>query len=152
MLPVMATIRQKLSTYAITISTFKRHRHFQKTSHAELFIATLFRYRDAGKFLLHGFVVMPDHVHVLITPAIDQSTSRCIQLIKGGYSYSVREQSAGQVWHSGYHEHRIRDANDFAAQLTYIANNPIRKFIQNHPHIHTAAAYANSLDEPAITS
>jgi REP element-mobilizing transposase RayT len=93
MLFSVATIRQKLSTYAITILTHQRYSHFQRTANAELFIATLFRYRDQGKFQLHGFVVMPDHVHVLITPAIDQSTSRCIQLIKGGYSFATSANS-----------------------------------------------------------
>jgi putative transposase len=73
----MATIRQKQSTYAITILTHQRRSHFQRPANAELFIATLFRYRDSGKFKLHGFAIMLDHVHVLITPAIDQSTSRC---------------------------------------------------------------------------
>jgi putative transposase len=93
----MATIRQKLNTYAITVSTFQQHRHFQKTANAELFIATLFRYRDQGRFQLHAFVVMPDHIYVLITPAIDQTTARCVQLIKGGYSFAAREQAAGQI-------------------------------------------------------
>jgi hypothetical protein len=46
----MATIRQTQSTYAITILTHQRHRHFQRTVNAELFITTLFRYRDQGKF------------------------------------------------------------------------------------------------------
>ncbi len=142
----MATIRQKLETYAITISTFQRHRHFQRTANAELFIATLFRHRDAGRFLLHAFVVMPDHVHVLMTPAIDRSTSKCIQFIKGGYSHAVREQSPGEVWHSGSHEHRIRDADDFAAQKQYIASNPDRKRIAAHPHIHTR--FEDRLDPP----
>jgi putative transposase len=90
-------------------------------------IATLFRYRDQGRFALHAFAIMPDHLHVLITPAIDQSTARCIQFIKGGYSFAVRSQFPGEVWHSGYHEHRIRDEDDFEAQKQYIANNPIRK-------------------------
>ncbi len=142
----MATIRQKLSTYAITILAFQRHRHFQRTANAELFIATLFRYRDQGKFKLHGFVAMPDHVHVLITPAIDQSTSRCVQLVKGGYSFAVREQSPGEVWHSGYHEHRIRDEDDYRAQKQYIANNPVRKRLLEYPHVHTNAKYLCLLD------
>lgn len=137
MLSCMATIRQKQSTYAITISTFQQHRHFQRTANAELFIATLFQHRDKGRFQLHGFVVMPDHVHVLITPAIDQSTAKCIQFIKGGYSFAVREHSAGAIWHSGYHEHRIRDADDYNNQLLYIANNPIRKQYDNYPHVYT---------------
>ena len=142
----MATNRQKLSTYAITILTYQRRSHFQRTANADLFIATLFRYRDQGKFALHAFAIMPDHVHVLITPAIDQSTSRCIQLIKGGYSHAVREQSPGEIWHSGYHEHRIRDENDFAAQKQYIANNPSRKHLYGYPHVHTHTAYDPRLD------
>jgi putative transposase len=133
----MATIRQKLSTYAITISTFQQRRHFQRTANAELFVATLFRYRDLGRFALHGFVVMPDHVHILITPAVDQSTARCIQFIKGGYSFAARSQSHGEIWHSGHHEHRIRDASDFGSQLLYIANNPSRKSFVDYPYVHT---------------
>jgi putative transposase len=136
----MATIRQKQSTYTITISTFQQHRHFQRTANAELFIATLFQHRDKGRFQLHGFAVMPDHVHILITPAIDQSTSRCIQFIKGGYSFAVRDQSPGEIWHSGYHEHRIRDIEDFDNQLRYIANNPAA----DNPHAHTH--HLDSLD------
>ena len=89
---------------------------------------------------------MPDHVHVLITPAIDQSTSRCIQLIKGGYSHAVREQSPGEIWHSGYHEHRIRDENDFAAQKQYIANNPSQEHLLDYPHVHTHTAYDSRVD------
>jgi putative transposase len=140
----MATKRQKLETYAITILTHRRQRIFQRTANAELMIATLFRYRDQGRFSLHAFVVMPDHIHVLITPAVDQSTSRCIQLIKGGYSFAVRQQFPGEVWHTGYHEHRIRDISDFEAQKQYIANNPTRKLLLDYPHSH--AAHTEHLD------
>ena len=145
----MATIRHQQSTYAITILTHQRHRIFQRTANAELMIATLFRYRDQGRFALHAFAIMPDHLQVLITPAIDQSTARCIQFIKGGYSFAVRNQFPGEVWHAGYHEHRIRDEDDFEAQKQYIANNPIRKNSLDYPHVHTC--YASRLDPASIT-
>jgi putative transposase len=87
---------------------------------------------------------MPDHIHVLITPAIDQSTSRCVQLIKGGYSFAVRNQFPGDVWHSGCHEHRIRDIEDFAAQKLYIANNPNRKNHTGYAFVHDR--YAERID------
>jgi putative transposase len=141
----MATIRQKPNTYAITISTFQQHRHFQRTANAELFIATLFRYRDQGRFLLHAFVVMPDHIHVLITPAIDQSTARCVQFIKGGYSFAARDQSPGEIWHSSHHEHRVRDAEDFDNQRQYITSNPNRKSYSEYSHVHTN--YEDRLDQ-----
>jgi putative transposase len=75
----MATLRRQSSTYAIAISTFQQHRHFQRTANANLFLATLSRYRDQGRFQLNAFVVMLDHVHTLITPAVDQSTAKCVQ-------------------------------------------------------------------------
>jgi putative transposase len=133
----MATIRQKQNTYAITILTFQRHRHFQRTDNAELFITTLFQHRDKSRFQLHGFVVMPDHIHVLITPAINESTSKCVQYIKGSYSFAARQQSPGEIWHSGYHEHRIRSGDDFQNHLVYIGNNPARKQYQDYRHVHT---------------
>jgi len=142
----MATIRQSASTYAITISTFQSHSHFLLPANTDLFIATLFRYRDAGKFKLHGFAIMPDHVHILITPATDQNTSRCVQLIKGGYSFAARKRSPGEIWHPGHHEHRIRDNADHQAQLAYIADNPARKNLQIYPHVHTAASYRERID------
>jgi putative transposase len=107
-------------------------------------IAIFFRYRDQGKFALHAFAIMPDHLHVLITPAIDQSTAGCVQLIKGGFSFAVRALYSGEVWHSGYHEHRIRDAADFEAQKQYIANNPVRKMYTDYAHVHTR--YVDRLD------
>jgi putative transposase len=133
----MATVRQHLSTHAITILTHRSNPHFVNPAHAELFIQTLFRYREAGKFRLHAFVAMPDHVHILITPAPDISTPKCIQLIKGGYSNAIRQHILGEVWHSGYHEHRIRDIGDFIAQTRYIAANPARKGLNDCRHVHT---------------
>jgi len=133
----MTTKRLKPATYALTILTHQRQNLFQRTENAYLMIDTLFRYRDQGRFSLHAFVVMPDHLHTLITPAIDQSTARCVQLIKGGFSFSIREQFQGDVWHSGYHEHRVRDPNDFFAQKRYIAANPSRKNLTGHPFVHS---------------
>ncbi|SNS27901.1 putative transposase [Granulicella rosea] len=133
----MHATRQTQETYAITVVAHQRQRHFQRTANADLFIEMLFRYRDQGRFAVHGFVVMPDHIHVLITPAMNVSTARAVQFIKGGYSFAVRKQSPGEVWQSGYHEHRIRDLDDFENQRIYIAKNPVRKKYADYPHVHT---------------
>ena len=141
-------MRLKTQTYAITSITHHRRSLFQRTAIAELFISTVFRYRDAGKFQLHGFVVMPDHIHVLITPASDQTIERCAQLIKGGFSFAVRKEFAGEVWQEDYHAHRVTDGEDFWNQLGYIANNPKRKNLAEYPHVHTAEAHRSRLDVP----
>jgi putative transposase len=139
-------MRLKPQTYALTAIAHQRRRIFQRTAIAELFIATLFRYRDAGKFQLHAFVVMPDHIHVLLTPAPDQAIECCAQLIKGGFSFVVRKEFAGEVWQEGYHAHRVTDSDDLCNQIRYILNNPVRKHLEAYPHIHTAEAYTSSID------
>jgi hypothetical protein len=58
----------------------------------------------------------------------------------------VRELSSYEVWHSGYHEHRLRDVEDLHSQALYIANNPSRKNYAEYPHVHTAAVYQNRVD------
>jgi hypothetical protein len=65
-------------------------------------------------------------------------------IVKGGYSHAARDQSPGEIWHSGSIEHRIRDLADFEAQKRYIAQNPLGANIVNHPHVHTA--HLNSID------
>jgi putative transposase len=132
----------------LTVVTDQTRRILQTDRNANHVIATLFRHRDAGRFQLHGFVIMPDHIHALITPAIDHATSRCVQLIKGGSSFLIGKPATGKIWQDGYHQHRIRDATDYSYQLQYIANNPNRRNYTTFPHVHTMPQYWNLLDVP----
>jgi putative transposase len=145
-IPNMTTRRKSLQTYALTVVTDQRRRILQTDRNANHIIATLFRHRDARHFQLHGFVIMPDHIHALITPAIDHTTSRCVQLIKGGSSFLIGKPATGKIWQDSYHEHRIRDAGDFIYQLQYIANNPRRRSYPTFSHVHTAPEYRDILD------
>ena len=135
------------NTYAISISTFLQHRHFQNEANASLFLKTLCRYREQRKFQLHGFAMMPDHVHLLITPSIDQPLPKCMQLIKGGYSFAIRTITQKEIWHTGYHEHRVRDLSDYDHQLSYMANNPPASHLpKSYLYVHTHPAHASSID------
>jgi putative transposase len=130
-------VRIKPETFVVTAVTHQRQRIFQRNTNADLMMNTLLRYRKAGRFQLHGFVIMPDHIHVLLSPAPDQTIERCIQLIKGGFSFAVRKEFSGEIWQSSYHCHRITDIHDYHNQLQYIANNPSRRNYTDHPHVQT---------------
>jgi putative transposase len=75
------------NTYFLTINTSSGRSLFQVHRLATLFIATLQNYRDQKKFQLHEFVVMPNHVHLLVTPAENVTLERLVQFIKGGFSF-----------------------------------------------------------------
>jgi putative transposase len=133
-----------MSTYALTTATYQRRALFTRTANAELLIEVLFRYRDQGRYRLHGFAVMPEHVHVLLTPAPNQTIERCAQCIKGGFSHEARIQFGGEIWQPGFHEHRIRDQADYFNQLAYIANNPDKRGLRDYTYVHTR--YLDRLD------
>jgi putative transposase len=126
-----------MQTHAITLLTHQRRSLFTRTANAELMLEILFRYRIQNRYLLHAFAIMPDHMHILITPSPEHTLPRCLQFIKGGYSHAIREQFKSEVWHPGHYEHRIRDQEDFINQKHYISKTPERRHLANHPYIHT---------------
>ena len=76
--------------------------------------------------MLYEFVVMPDHIHLLLTPAVEISIERAVQFIKGGYSYRLRKMEKIQVWQGSFTNHRIRDTEDYERHCEYVRLNPVR--------------------------
>lgn len=101
-------------------------RLLQSDRSAILLREILFHYRDEKRYSLHPFVIMPDHLHLLLTPAEDQSLERCVQCIKGGFSHAMRAQTGwgAEIWQRSFHDHRIRDERDYRFHCDYIAGNP----------------------------
>ncbi len=94
------------------------------TANAELFRQVLFDYREQGRFLLHAHVVMPDHFHVLITPAAEVSLEKAMQFIKGGFSFRLKSKM--DVWMRSFNESQISTADKFADCVRCIEENPVR--------------------------
>lgn len=121
-------------TYFVTSSTWQRRRLFVVDSYARLFLKVLYGYRRQGRFQVHAFVLMPEHLHLLLTPSLDVTLEQAIQFIKGGYSHAFGvEFRRGEVWQRGFTDHRIRDAEDFARHRDYIHNNPVARRLVSRP-------------------
>jgi len=113
-------------TFFITTVAWQRVPIFRIEVRARLLIEVLIDYRDQGKYSLHEFVVMPDHIHLLLTPAPNVSLERAVQFIKGGYSYRLRKIEKIQVWQEKFTNHRVRDLEDYEGHREYIRLNPVR--------------------------
>ena len=90
-------------------------------------IDVLRSYARAGKFRLHDFVIMPDHVHVLLTVGTGMTIERAMQFIKGGFSYRLKKEYGclGEVGQRGFSETRVEDQASFLQHREYIAANPV---------------------------
>lgn len=100
----------------------------QSERNANLLIDVLRSCVASNKFKIHDFVVMPNHVHLLMTLHGSMSIEKAMQLIKGGYSYRLRKEEGfvGEIWQRGYSEVRVDDRKSFLAHRDYIYENPVK--------------------------
>jgi putative transposase len=116
---------------------------------ARLFIDVLLHYRQQDKYLVHEFVVMPDHFHLLLTPI--ETLERALQLIKGGFSFRAKKELGfgGEIWQKSYYDRRVRDMSEYLAFRQYIQQNPVKKRlapgVNEYPY--SSAALGFKLDE-----
>jgi putative transposase len=122
---------QETRTYFVTSVTSQRRSLFQVAATAELLQRTILDYRSQGRFLLHAFVIMPDHFHALITPAPDVSLEKAMQFIKGGFSFRLKSKL--EVWMRSFNESQILSAEKFASCVRYIEENPVRRGLVSTP-------------------
>jgi putative transposase len=142
---------QEIRTFFVTSVANGRRPIFKKEEVARLFLDVLQGYRNQGRYLLHEFVVMPDHFHLIVTPAANVSLEKAGQYIKGGFSFRVKKELAFQslVWQErGLTNHRIRDAADYRKHREYIHQNPVKAGLVKSPseYPHSSAFPGMDLD------
>jgi putative transposase len=132
MRPTREPATNNRQTYMVTSETWGRRDLFKREPWARLLIDILYHYRSSA-YLIHEFVLMPEHFHVLITPS--GSLERAVQYVKGGFSYRAKKElgSKMEVWQKGFSDHRIRDAEDYERHVEYIHLNPVRKHLCDKP-------------------
>ena len=125
MRPRRETMRSNDYAYFVSTQTDGRKPFFRHERWARLMLATLDHYDGTG-YQLHAYVVMPDHLHLLLTPF--ESVEKSVQLIKGGFSFRAKRELEwnGEIWQPGFTDHRIRDEEDWQHHLEYIRQNPIQ--------------------------
>ena len=86
------------------------------------------RYFGGERYHLHGWVIMPNHVHVLVTLRDDYSLSGVVHSWK---SYTAQRANKilgrnGAFWYVDYFDRFIRNEKHFATTLDYIHWNPVK--------------------------
>jgi putative transposase len=102
--------------FFVTTNTSMGRRLLQSERNAVLLIEVLRSNVAGGKFQLHDFVIMPDHLHLLMTLPSDVTLEKAMQLIKGGFSYRLKRDLGyqGEVWQRGFSDVRIRNGQSFS--------------------------------------
>ena len=91
------------------------------------------------KFDLRIAVVMPDHVHMIFTPAVNHEAQEVYSLadimdaIKGASAHKINNTMArkGRLWQPESFDHVLRSSENLDAKIGYILENPVRSGLVN---------------------
>ena len=101
-------------------------------------VSSALHFYDQVRYHLFGYVIMPNHTHVLFRPLNDHSIPQIVKVWKG---FSAREinkalDSKGSVWLSGYWDRLIRSEEHLAKCLHYIRDNPKTANLASGHYLH----------------
>jgi len=119
---------RRAGVYFVTTDTWERNAIFINTMLAKIVVEQIASCRDRGFYELHAFVLMPDHLHMLMTPGDDTTIEKAVQMIKGGSAHRIGTEKPQlfPIWHRGFHDRWIRDAEQFFNAKSYIEMNPVK--------------------------
>jgi putative transposase len=139
---------QELRTYFVTTTTANRRRLFQVEANANLLLDLLVTDRAKGRYQLHAFVIMPDHLHAILTPAPEVSLEKAMQFIKGGFSFRLKSKL--DVWTKSFNETQITSHKKFESVRNYVEQNPVRAglVISGDAYALSSAHRADLIDPP----
>ena len=124
-------------TYFITTKAWESQSRFQVQETAQIVVEKLLEYRDKGNCLLHDFVLMTNHLHLILTPAQGVSLEKAMQLVKGGSSHEIHAARGSKmpVWQSGFHESRVTSWADYQKKRDYVMFNPVAAKLVERPEL-----------------
>ncbi len=93
-------------------------------------MASAFEYFDAKRYNLLAYVIMPDHVHVLVDPLENHMLHNTIQSWKSFTANTLQRQfgRTGSLWLNEYFDRIVRDEEEFVEKAQYILNNPAKRW------------------------
>ena len=98
------------------------------------------------RLMVHAYVLMPDHVHVLATPGNSDSVSRVVQSIGRNYVQYFNEcyGGSGSLWEGRYRATVIDGKNHLLHVSRYIELNPVRNGLVDKPKEYPWSSYAHN--------
>jgi putative transposase len=126
---------QTARTFFATTRTAGGKSLFQTKRMASLLIDVLRSVVRSKGIVIHEFVVMPNHLHVLVTVPEEMTVEKAMQLIKGGFSFRAGKELGfhGEIWQRGFSDVRISDDLSFSQHRAYIDGNPVKAGLADAP-------------------
>ena len=124
--------QQAGQTHFVTFCCYHRHPSFANASSKQIFEIALERIRTSYQLCVYGYVVMPEHVHLLLGEPQSGTLADAIKSLKQGVSRRLIGE-AEHFWEKRYYDFNIRNYRQFIEKLRYIHRNPVKSALCESP-------------------
>lgn len=120
-------------TYHVTFHTRFR-RKILAGNLANIVAEEISQLRGEKDTIIHSWVIMPDHVHLLVTPK-DGKISKVLNLLKGRTGRYLHKllPDLDRIWAKRYYDRRLREADEIVEHSEYIIQNPVKAGLCENP-------------------
>jgi putative transposase len=104
----------------------------------DLFVKVLEEARKKYRFVVHGYVVMPEHFHLLMTEPEIGDPSVVMKVVKERFSRQVHAKESGeeapsQVWQKRFYDFNVWTTHKRIEKLRYMHRNPVKRGLVERP-------------------
>jgi putative transposase len=122
---------QSRQSHFITFSCYHRKPNFSSPDTYNLFLPCLEDMRQHFSMSIYGYVLMPEHVHLLLSEPERGTLADAIHFLKLAFSKRLRSRRGNTesciFWQKRYYDRNIRDEEEFKVKLRYLHRNPVKR-------------------------
>lgn len=129
----------------LTFSCYRRLPFLNSPDSRDIFLEVLGRVRERHGFKLVGHVVMPEHVHMLVSEPVRGTPSTVLQVIKQDVSRLVQQTSqrrGSPFWQRRFYDFNVWTRKKKVEKLAYMHMNPVKRGLVAHPRDWPWSSYA----------
>ena len=125
--------QQSRQLHFVTFSCYRRQPFLNSPARRELFEHALEDTRRSYRFFVTGYVVMPEHVHLLVSEPERSVLARAIQAMKQSVARRLVLRAAEPFWQARHYDFNVWSEHKRIEKLNYMHRNPVKRGLVSRP-------------------
>jgi putative transposase len=125
--------QQTRQIHFLTFSCYHRQPKFTNAGACGTFVDALERVRQNYNLCVYGYVVMPEHVHLLVNEPEHSTLAQAIKSLKQGVARRLALRAEESFWQARYYDFNVWSEKKFVEKLRYIHRNPVQRGLVARP-------------------
>jgi len=125
--------QESRQVHFLTFSCYHRRPNFLSANACATFVSALERVREHYDLCVYGYVVMPEHVHLLVSEPEHSNLAQAIKSLKQGVARKLALRAPDSFWQARYYDFNVWSERKFVEKLRYIHRNPVNRGLVTRP-------------------